>query len=209
MVTRKQFMKFCDNHKIKYETATVETSRHYFVKYKDVKDPNLDKELVNPSDTFIYVSFTDKEYDETYYIYKPFEKLYDSATPDEFGWYGYDAYGDIHIPEPIHCYEEEELKCLFTDKKFTKNNAIEASIPFNTMDQLEHLYNQFNQFSKDAKDFYYGESFQQAIKTYKNNIKMAKELKLANENLVKKTLQVVKRKYELTEDFLKGDNDVP
>lgn len=201
-------MKFCDKHQIKYDQDVVEQSSHYFVKYKDAKDPNLDKSLIHPADTFIYVSFTDKDYDETYYLYKPFQKLYESPTPDEYGWYGYDSYGDMHIPEPVHCYEEDELRNLFTSKNFTKNNVIEATIPFNNLEQLEHLYNQFNQFSKDVKDFYYGESFQQAIQTYKNNIKMAKELRLANENLVKKTLQITKRKNDLSEDF-QGDNDVP
>lgn len=207
MVTRKQFMKFCDNHKIKYNEDTIVNSSHYFVKYKYVKDPNLDKSLVNPADTFIYVSFTDKDYDETYYLYKPFEKLYESNKPDEYGWYGYDSYGDMHLPEPIHCYEVDELRNLFSIKNFTKNNVIETTIPFNTLDQLEHLYDKYNQFVKDVKDFYYGDTFQQAIQTYKNNIKMSKELKLANENLVKKTLQVVKRKYELTEDFTKDNKE--
>ena len=202
MVTRKQFMKFCDNHKIKYNEPAI-LSSHYFVKYKDAKDPNLDKSLVNPSDTFIFVSFTDKDYDETYYLYKPFEKLYDSTKPDGDGWYSYDAYGDIHILEPIHCYIEDELKQLFSTKNFSKKDVIEATIPFNTLDQLEHLYSQFNQFTKNVKDFYYGESFQQAIQTYKNNIKMAKELKTANEDLVKKTLQIAKRKHDLSEDFIK------
>lgn len=203
MVSRKQFMKFCDKHNIKYDEDVVDTSSHYFVKYKDVKDPNIDKSLVQPSDTFIYVSFTDKEYDETYYLYKPFQKLYESPTPDECGWYAYDSYGDMHIPEPVHCYEEDELRNLFKIKNFTKNNVMETTVPFNNLDQLEHLYSQFNQFVKDVKDFYNSEPFQQAIQTYKNNIKMAKELKLANENLVKKTLQVIKRKQELTEDFTK------
>lgn len=205
MVSRKQFMKFCDNHKIKYNEDAIDQSRHYFVKYKDAKDPNLDKSLVHPADTFIYVSFTDKDYDETYYLYKPFEKLYDSTKPDDDGWYSYDSYGDMYIPEPIHCYIEYELRSLFSTKNFSKKDVIEATVPFNTLDQLEHLYEKFNQFTKDVKDFYYGESFQQAIQTYKNNIKMAKELKLANENLVKKTLQVVKRKYELSDDFINGD----
>lgn len=204
MVTRKQFMKFCDNHKIKYNEDAVTQASHYFVKYKDAKDPKLDKSLVHPADTFIYVSFTDKDYDETYYLYKPFEKLYESNKPDGDGWYGYDSYGDIHIPEPIHCYIDEELRCLFNTKNFSKKDVVEATIPFNTLDQLEHLYSQFNQFTKNVKDFYYGESFQQAIQTYKNNIKMAKELKTANEDLVKKTLQIAKRKYDLSEDFI-GD----
>lgn len=206
MVTRKQFMKFCDNHNIKYDEDVIDKSSTYFVKYKDAKDPNLDKSLIHPADTFIYVSFTDKDYDETYYLYKPFQKLYESTTPDEFGWYGYDSYGDMHIPEPVHCYEEDELRSLFTVKNISKTNAIETTIPFNTLDQLEHLYGIFNQFSNDVKDFYNSDTFQQAIKTYKNNIKMAKELKLANKNLVKKTLQVIKRKHELTEDFQTGDN---
>lgn len=207
MITRKQFIKFCDNHKIKYNEADVSQARNYFVKYKDAKDPNLDKSLVHPADTFIYVSFTDKDYDETFYLYKPFEKLYDSTKPDDDGWYSYDSYGDMHIPEPIHCYIEDELRSLFSTKNFSKKNVIEATVPFNTLDQLEHLYEKFNQFTANVKDFYYGESFQQAIQTYKNNIKMAKELKLANENLVKKTLQVVKRKYELTEDFTKDNKE--
>lgn len=205
MVTRKQFMKFCDNHKIKYNDDAVTQASHYFVKYKDAKDPNLDKSLVNPSDTFIYISFTDKDYDETYYLYKPYEKLYDSTKPDEYGWYSYEAYGDIHIPEPIHCYIDDELRRLFTTKNFSKKDVIEATIPFNNLDQLEHLYEKFNQFTKNVKDFYYGESFQQAIQTYKNNIKMAKELKIANEDLVKKTLQIAQRKYDLSEDFINGD----
>ena len=205
MVTRKQFMKFCDNHNIKYDVVAVSQASHYFVKYKDAKDTNLDKSLVHPADTFIYVSFTDKDYDETYYLYKPFEKLYDSTKPDDDGWYSYDSYGDMHIPEPIHCYIEDELKCLFNTKNFSKKDVIEATVPFNTLDQLEHLYSQFNQFTANVKDFYYGESFQQAIQTYKNNIKMAKELKLANENLVKKTLQIAKRKYDLSDDFINGD----
>ena len=199
-------MKFCDKHHIKYDEDKIDLSSTYFVKYKDAKDPNLDKSLSNPSDTFIYVSFTDKDYDETLYLYKPFQKLYESAKPDEYGWYGYDAYGDMHIPEPIHCYVEDELKNLFNTKNFSKKDVIETTIPFNNLDQLEHLYNQFNQFTKDIKDFYYGDTFQQAIQTYKNNIKLSKELKLANENLVNKTLQIVQRKQELTEDFQTGDN---
>lgn len=205
MVTRKQFMKFCDNHNIKYNEIYVSQASHIFVKYKDAKDPNLDKSLVHPADTFISVSFTDKDYDETYYLYKPFEKLY--TKPDDDVLYSYKSYGDIHIPEPIHCYIEDELRSLFSTKNFSKKDVIETTIPFNTLDQLEHLYEKFNQFTKNVKDFYYGESFQQAIQTYKNNIKMAKELKLANENLVKKTLQVAKRKYELTEDFTKDNKE--
>lgn len=198
-------MKFCDNHKIKYNEDAVSQASHYFVKYKEAKDPNLDKSLVHPADTFIYVSFTSKDYDETYYLYKPFEKLYDSTKPDENGWYSYDSYGDMHIPEPIHCYIEDELKCLFNTKNFSKKDVIEATIPFNTLDQLEHLYEKFNQFTANVKDFYYGDTFQQAIQTYKNNIKMAKELKTANVDLVKKTLQIAKRKYDLSEDFINGD----
>ena len=202
MITRKQFMKFCDNHKIKYNYDDVTKVRNYFVPFKDAKDPNLDKSFVNPSDTFIYVSFTDKYYDETYYLYKPFEKLYDSTKPDNYGWYRYYSHGDVHISKPIHCYTEEELKGLFSTNNFSKKDVFE-NIPFNTLDQLEHLYNKFNQFTKNVKDFYYSESFQKAIQTYKDNIKMTKELKTANEDLVKKTLQIIKKKHDLSEDFIK------
>ena len=203
MITRKQFINFCVKHNIKHDENVINLSRRYFVKYKDAKDPDLDKSLVYPSDTFIFISFTDKHYDETFYLYKPFEKLYDSTKPDEYGWYSYESYGDIYVPEPIHCYEENDFKTLFTTKNFSKKDVIEATIPFNTLDQLEHLYSQFNQFSKDLKDFYYSESFQQAVQTYKNNIKIAKELKTANKDLVKKTHQIIQRKHDLSEDFIK------
>lgn len=205
MITRKQFINFCVKHNIKHDENVINLSRRYFVKYKDAKDPDLDKSLVYPSDTFIFISFTDKNYDETFYLYKPFEKLYDSTKPDDDGWYSYESYGDIYVPEPIHCYTEEELKGLFSTKNFSKNNVVETTIPFNTLDQLEHLYSQFNQFTKNLKDFYYSDSFQQAIQTYKNNIKIAKELKTANKDLVSKTLQIVKRKHDLSEDFINGD----
>lgn len=203
MITRKQFINFCVKHKIKHDENYINLSSRYFVPFKDAKDPDLDKSLVNPSDTFIYVAFTDTNYDETYYLYKPFEKLYESNKPDDYGCYSFAAYGVIHIPEPIHCYAVDELKQLFSTKNFSKKDVIETIIPFNTLDQLEHLYNQFNQFTKNVKDFYYSESFQKAIQTYKNNIKMAKELNLANEDLVKKTLQIIKRKHDLSEDFIK------
>lgn len=206
MITRKQFMMFCYNHNIKYNVNAVDQASRYFVKYKDAKDPNLDKSLVHPADTFIYVSFTGKDYDETNYLYKPYEKLYESTKPDECGVYGYESYGDIHIPEPIHCYEDDELRCLFANKNLSNRNVIDTTIPYNTLYQLEHLYQKFNQFTKNVKDFYYGETFQQAIQTYKNNIKIINELKLANENLVKKTLQIVNRKQELSEDFTKDNN---
>lgn len=201
MITRKQFMKFCDNHNIKYNENEILILGSYFVKFKEAKDPNLDKSLVYPSGTFIHVSFTDMDYDETDYLYKPFEKLYDSAEPDECMWYSYTSYGYIHIPAPIHCYTENWLKGLFSTKNFSKKDAIETTIPFNTLDQLEHLYDKFNQFTADVKDFYYSESFQQAVQTYKNNVKTAKELKLANENLVSKTYQIIQRKHELSKDF--------
>ena len=203
MITRKQFINFCENHNIKHDENVINLSSRYFVKYKDAKDPDLDKSLVYPSDTFIDVSFTDKFYDETNYLYKPFEKLYNSTISDEDGWYSYESYGDIHIIEPIHCYTEKELKGLFSTKDCSKNDVFETNIPFNTLDQLEHLYSQFNQFTKNLKDFYYSESFQNAIQTYKNNIKMAKELKTANKDLVSKTLQITKRMHDLSEDFIK------
>lgn len=201
MITSKQFIHFCENHKIKHDENYINLSGRCFVKFKDVKDPDLDKSFFNPSDTFIYVSFTDKFYDETDYLYKPFEKLYNSTISDEDGWYSYESYGEIHIIEPIHCYTEEELKGLFSTKNISKNNVIETNIPFNTLDQLEHLYSQFNQFTKNLKDFYYSESFQNAVQTYKNNIKIAKELNIANKDLVSKTLQITKRKHDLSEDF--------
>ena len=201
MITRKQFIKFCDNHKIKYDENSVNISCRYFVKYKDAKDPSLDKSLVYPSDTFIYVSFTDKDYDESDYLYKPFEKLYVSTKPDEYGWYGYTSYGDIHILEPIHCYGEDELKGLFSTKNFSKKDTFESTVPFNTLDQLEHLYSKFNQFAKDVKDFYYSESFQNTIKIYKDNLQTIKNLRKGTMDLVNKSYNITKKKAEIEDEF--------
>ena len=50
-------MKFCDNHKIRYNDDAVTKASHYFVKYKDVKDPDLDKSFFYPSYTFFYINF--------------------------------------------------------------------------------------------------------------------------------------------------------
>lgn len=201
MITRKQFIHFCENHKIKYNENYINLSGRCFINYKDVKDPDLDKSFFYPSYTFFYINFKKKEYDETFYLYKPFEKLYDSTKPDDDGWYSYESYGDIYVPEPIHCYEEDDFKTLFTTKNISKKDVIKTTVPFNTLDQLEHLYNKFNQFSKDVKDFYYSESFQNAVQTYKNNIKMAKELKQSNKDLVSKTLQIIKKKAEIEDEF--------
>ena len=66
---------------------------------------------------------------------------------------------------------------------------------------LKKKNNKINQFSKDVKDFYYSESFQNAVQTYKNNIKMAKELKQSNKDLVSKTLQITKKKAEIEDEF--------
>lgn len=201
MITRKQFMKFCDNHKIKYNDDAVTKASHYFVKYKDVKDPDLDKSFFYPSYTFFYINFKKKEYDETFYIYKPFEKLYDSTKPDDDGWYSYESYGDIYVSEPIHCYEENDFKTLFTTKNFSKKYVIKTTVPFNTLDQLEHLYNKINKFSKDVKDFYYSETFQNTIKTYKDNLQTIKNLRKGIIDLVNKSYNITKKKSEIEDEF--------
>lgn len=201
MIARKQFMKFCDNHNIKYNENEILIRSNYFVKFKEAKDPNLDKSLVYPSGTFISVSFIDKDYDETDYLYKPFEKLYGSTVPDEYEMYNYKAYGDIHILAPIHCYTEKWLKGMFSTKNFSKKDAIETTIPFNTLDQLEHLYGKFNQFTADIKDFYYSESFQNTIKTYKDNLQTIKNLKKGTIELVNKSYNIIKKKSEIEDEF--------
>jgi len=201
MIARKQFMKFCDNHNIKYNENEILIRSNYFVKFKEAKDPNLDKSLVYPSGTFISVSFIDKDYDETDYLYKPFEKLYGSTVPDEYGMYNYKAYGDIHILAPIHCYTEKWLKGMLSTKNFSKKDAIETTIPFNTLDQLEHLYGKFNKFTADIKDFYYSESFQNTIKTYKDNLQTIKNLKKGTIELVNKSYNIIKKKSEIEDEF--------
>lgn len=197
MITRKQFMKFCENHKIKHdENAILSSNCHYFVKYNDVKDPNLDKSLVNPSVTFIRICFTNRDYDETNFLYKPFKNVYDeSCVVNGEKWYNFYTHGQMTVPLPLHLYDKNAYNRFFTLKELSYKNTLNTTIPFNTIEQLEHLYTVvYPKLNKDIKVFYNSEDFQ-------NNLQTIKNLKKCKMDLVNKFYNITKKKAEIEDEF--------
>ena len=108
------------------------------IKFKQTNIEHVTSTLLNP---FIYINFKNKEYDETNLLYKPFKKVYDEEW-DEDGemWYNYDAHGQMTGPLPLHLYDKNAYNRFFTLKELSYKNTLNTTIPFNTIEQLEHLY---------------------------------------------------------------------
>ncbi len=199
MFPKRKFITFCNKHNIdisNYWTANDEISILF-------KQTNIEHITSTPLNQFIYINFKDKEYDETNFQYKPFKKLYDESW-DEDGvmWYNYDTFGQMTVPLPLHLYDEIAYTRLFTYKELSPKNTLTTTIPFNTMKQLEHLYTVvYPKLNKDIKDFYNSESFQNTIKTYKDNLQTIKNLRKGTMDLVNKSYNITKKKAELEDDF--------
>ena len=199
MFPKRKFITFCNKHNIdisNYWTANDEISILF-------KQTNIEHITSTPLNQFIYINFKDKEYDETNFQYKPFKKLYDESW-DEDGvmWYNYDTFGQMTVPLPLHLYDEIAYTRLFTYKELSPKNTLTTTIPFNTMKQLEHLYTVvYPKLNKDIKDFYNSESFQNTIKTYKDNLQTIKNLRKGTIELVNKSYNITKKKAELEDDF--------
>ena len=199
MFSKRKFITFCNKHNIdisNYWTANDEISILF-------KQTNIEHITSTPLNQFIYINFKDKEYDETNFQYKPFKKLYDESW-DEDGvmWYNYDTFGQMTVPLPLHLYDEIAYTRLFTYKELSPKNTLTTTIPFNTMKQLEHLYTVvYPKLNKDIKDFYNSESFQNTIKTYKDNLQTIKNLRKGTMDLVNKSYNITKKKAELEDDF--------
>lgn len=94
-----------------------------------------------PLNPFIYINFKNKDYDETNFLYKPFNKVYNGEC-DEDGemWYNYISHGKMTVPLPLHLYPKDAYTRFFTLKELSYKNTLTTTIPFNTIEQLEHLY---------------------------------------------------------------------
>jgi hypothetical protein len=55
--------------------------------------------------------------------------------------------------------------------------------------------------NKDIKDFYNSESFQNTVKTYKDNLQTIKNLKKGTIELVNKSYNIIKKKSEIEDEF--------
>lgn len=198
MFPKRKFITFCNKHNIDISnwTANDEISILF-------KQTNIEHITSTPLNQFIYINFKDKEYDETNFLYKPFKKLYDESW-DEDGvmWYNYDTFGQMTVPLPLHLYPKDAYTRLFTHKELSPKNTLTTTIPFNTMEQLEHLYTVvYPKLNKDIKDFYNSESFQNTVKTYKDNLQTIKNLRKGTIELVNKSYNITKKKAEIEDEF--------
>ena len=199
MFPKRKFIAFCKQHNIDISnwcTFNDEISILF-------KQTNIEHVTSTPINQFIYINFKDKEYDETNWLYKPFQKIYDESW-DEDGdiWYNYDTYGQMTVPLPLHKYSSHEFSRLFTHKQLSPNNTLTTTIPFNTIEQLEHLYTVvYPKLNQDIKDFYNGESFQNILQTYRQNLESIKNLKKGTIELVNKSYEITKKKAEIEDEF--------
>lgn len=199
MFPKRKFKAFCKQHNIDisdwwsvYDEITIKFNQ-----------TNIEHITSTPQSPFIYINFKNKEYDETNFQYKPFKKVYDEEWDDDGEkWYNYDSFGQMIVPLPLHLYDKNAYTRLFTVKTLSPNNTLTTTIPFNTIEQLEHLYTVvYPKLNKDIKDFYNSESFQNTIKTYKDNLQTIKNLKKGTIELVNKSYNITKKKAEIEDEF--------
>lgn len=199
MFPKRKFKAFCKQHNIDisdwwsvYDEITIKFNQ-----------TNIEHITSTPQSPFIYINFKNKEYDETNFQYKPFKKVYDEEWDDDGEkWYNYDSFGQMVVPLPLHLYDKNAYTRLFTVKTLSPNNTLTTTIPFNTIEQLEHLYTVvYPKLNKDIKDFYNSESFQNTIKTYKDNLQTIKNLKKGTIELVNKSYNITKKKAEIEDEF--------
>lgn len=198
MFPKRKFKAFCNQHNIDISDWRGEDD--VTIKFKQT---NIEHVTSTPQNPFIYINFKNKEYDETNYQYKPFKKVYDESW-DEDGemWYNYVAHGQMTVPLPLYLYDKNAYSRFFTLKELSYNNTLTTTIPFNTIEQLEHLYTVvYPKLNKDIKDFYNSESFQNTVKTYKENLQTIKNLKKGTIDLVNKSYNITKKKAEIEDDF--------
>lgn len=199
MFPKRKFKAFCKQHNIDisdwwsvYDEITIKFNQ-----------TNIEHITSTPQSPFIYINFKNKEYDETNFQYKPFKKVYDEEWDDDGEkWYNFDSFGQMIVPLPLHLYDKNAYTRLFTVKTLSPNNTLTTTIPFNTIEQLEHLYTVvYPKLNKDIKDFYNSESFQNTIQTYKNNLQTIKNLKKGTIELVNKSYNITKKKAEIEDEF--------
>lgn len=198
MFPKRKFKDFCKQHNIdvSYWTTQDAISIPFSV-------TNIEHIASTRLNEFIFINFKRKVYSETRFLYKPFNKVYNGEC-DEDGemWYNYISHGKMTVPLPLHLYPKNAYTSLFTNKTLSYKNTRTATIPFNTIEQLEHLYTiVYPKLNKDLKDFYNSESFQNTIKTYKDNLQTIKNLRKGIMDLVNKSYNITKKKAEIEDEF--------
>ena len=198
MFPKIKFKEFCT----KYNIVCPELTNNYDVSIQ-FKNINIEHITSNPLDEFLYINFNGKDYNETNFQYKPFKHLYTKDWLEDDGmWYNYESAGEMTVPLPLHLYTQHEYSRLFTNKTLSPNNTITTTIPFNTIEQLEHLYTVvYPKLHKDIKDFYNSEAFQNTLQTYKDNLRTIRNLKKGTVDLLTKSYSITKKKAEIEDEF--------
>lgn len=189
MITRTEYKNFLKKHKIDYSADNYIDISYFYPK-------------VQGSD-FIIINFKKPAPNWTTLYYKPFKKLYISSTDDEDGEYETFSYGDIYLP----VYSKDILDKLIESKSNNIDDNIifqqsdEASIPFNTIEELEQLYSFSMKYLDSYFEMFYTESFLNALSTYRETSKQIRLLTQSNKTLIEKTNNVLIKKGNILTDF--------
>lgn len=189
MITKTEYKNFLKKHKIDHEVDNFIDISYFYPK-------------VSGSD-FIYIDFKRPSHDWTTLYYRPLKKLYIDKKPDEDGEYETSSYGNIYLP----VYSKDILdkliksKSNIIDDKVIFEHSDEASIPFNTIKELEQLYNFSMKYLDSFFEMFHTESFLNALSTYRETTKQIKLLTNSKKSLIEKTNDILIKKGDILKEF--------
>lgn len=206
MFPKRKFREFCNKHNINvsYWTTQDAISIPFSV-------TNIEHITSKPLNEFIFINFKRQLYNETKFLYQPFKRVYNGEWDDDgdIRWHNYISYGKMTVPLPLNLYNKNDYIRLFTNKTLSPMNTRTTTIPFNTLEQLEHLYTTvYPKLNQDIKDFYNSEYFKNTQQTYNNTMQIYKEklqtlknLKKGAIDLLSKSYNITKKKAEIEDEF--------
>lgn len=189
MITKTEFKNFLKKHKIDCEVDNFIDIKYFYPKVQGYD--------------FIYIDFKSHTTDYTTLYYKPFKKLYINTKPDSDGEYETNSYGNIYLP----VYSKDILDKFIQSKSNNIDDNIifklsdEASIPFNTIEELEQLYSFSMKYLDSYFEMFHTESFLNALSTYRETSKQIKLLTKSKKSLIEKTNNVLIKKGNILTDF--------
>jgi hypothetical protein len=189
MITKTEFKNFLKKHKIDCEVDNFIDIKYFYPKVQ-----GLD---------LIYIDFKKPSSEWTSLYYKPFKNLYINTKPDSDGDYETSSYGNIYLP----VYSKDILDKFIQSKSNNIDDNIifklsdEASIPFNTIEELEQLYSFSMKYLDSYFEMFHTESFLNALSTYRETTKQIKLLTQSKKALMEKTNNVLIKKCNILTDF--------
>ena len=193
MITKTEFKNFLKKHKVDCEVD----------KFNDIF---IDIKYFYPKvqgTYLIYIDFKKPSSEWTTLYYKPFKNLYIDTKPNSDGAYETFSYGNIYLP----VYSEDILDKFIQSKSNNIDDNIifklsdEASIPFNTVKELEQLYSFSMKYLDSYFEMFHTESFLNALSTYRETSKQIKLLTQSKKALIEKTNNVLIKKGNILKEF--------